>query len=354
MWQNPTILECTLRDGSYTINFQFSARDTEMIAGALDGAGFPLIEVGHGVGLGASEARMGVALESDLGYMQAAARGVRKGRWGMFCIPGIANLDHLATAIDQGMGFIRIGTEVADVANSQPFIEKAKASGLLVFANFMKSYVSSPEEFAERALESEGYGTDCVYLVDSAGGMFPDDIRRYVEAVRKRTTVRLGFHGHNNLGMGVANALAAIDAGIEVIDSSLQGFGRSAGNTPTEQLLCALAKRDHALGFDVVGVMDIGERYILPLITARGLSSVDMVSGLAQFHSSYMGVIREMADKFAVDPRHLIIAVCAKDKMSAPRALVEAEARKLADKYGTVDSITSRFMLNHYFGSEQK
>ena len=348
-----SILECTLRDGSYVINFQFTARDTEVIASALDEAGFDLIEVGHGIGLGASEKGMGVAAETDVGYMAAAARAVKRGRWGMFCIPGVATLGQLEQAIDHGMGFVRIGTEVADVADSQPFIAEAKKVGLFVCANFMKSYATPADAFAERVLESEQYGADCVYIVDSAGGMFPDDIRRYVDAVRRRSDIKLGFHGHNNLGLGIANALAAAECGIAIVDASLQGFGRSAGNAATEQLICALARRGIDLGLDPIRVMDIGEHYIAPLITARGINSIDVVSGLAQFHSSYMGLIREFAGKYGVDPRHLIIAVCHRDKVSAPRAMVEEEARKLADLGCLVDGVTTRFQLNRYYGSEQ-
>jgi 4-hydroxy-2-oxovalerate aldolase len=349
----PTILECTLRDGSYAINFQFTAHDTEVIAGGLDELGFEYIEVGHGIGLGASE-KSSPAAESDAGYMKAAAKAVTRGKWGMFCIPGIARLDHLDLAIDHGMGFVRVGTEVADVPNSRPFIEKAKKAGMFVCANFMKSYACPPEQFAERVVESEGYGADCVYIVDSAGGMFPSDIDRYIEAVRARTQVMLGFHGHNNLGLAVANSIMCAERGVHIIDTSLQGFGRSSGNCSTEQFLCAMARRGKDLGIDAIRAMDLGERHINPLITARGLSSIDIVAGMAQFHSSYMGTIREFAGKYGVDPRHLIIAVCARDKVSAPRDVVDEEAKRLHDEGFRVDGLTARFQLNRYFGAEQK
>ncbi len=346
------ILECTLRDGSYAINFQFTATDTAQIAGALEQAGFPYIEVGHGIGLGASEKGMGAAAETDEAYMRATAETLTSARWGMFCIPGIATLDHLDLAAGYGMNFVRVGTNVTEVRSSKPFIERAKQHGMMVCSNFMKSYASTPEDFAELALMSQDFGTDVIYIVDSAGGMFPDDIRRYAEAVRKRTSITLGFHGHDNLGMGVANALAAIECGASLVDSSLQGFGRSAGNTPTEHLLCALDRQGMPSGIDPVDVMDIGERFIVPLITARGTASMDLVAGYAQFHSSYMGVIREFAGKYAVDPRRLIIAVCARDKVNAPRALVEEEARRLADAKRLNEPLT-RFQLNRYHGAEQ-
>src|SRR5205823_1479586 len=96
--RSPRILETTLRDGSYAIDFQFTARDTELICRELERAGFDLIEVGHGIGLGADEAGKGDAAESDESYMRAAASALERARWGMFCIPGIATLRHLDLA----------------------------------------------------------------------------------------------------------------------------------------------------------------------------------------------------------------------------------------------------------------
>ncbi len=352
MTNRPTILECTLRDGSYAINFQFSAVDTIAIAKALEEAGFDMIEVGHGIGLGASEKGLGTAAETDETYLRVTAETLTKAKWGMFCIPGIATLEHIDLAADYGMKFIRIGANVGDSHKMKPFIDRAKKKGMMVCANFMKSYASTPEEFAEKTVEAEGYGSEVVYVVDSAGGMFAEDIRAFVEAVRKRTSVRLGFHGHNNLGLGVANALATIEIGVDLVDTSLQGFGRSSGNTPTEHLLCALERKGIATGIDPIKVMDIGERYIAPLITARGHNSIDTVSGWAQFHSSYMGVIREFASKYQVDPRRLILAVCERDKVDAPRNMVEEQAALLAAK-NFREEYLARFQLNRYYGSEQ-
>ena len=347
----PKILECTLRDGSYEINFQFTATDTYQIAQGLERVGFDLIETGHGVGLGASEKGMGVAVETDEAYMKATADAVKNANWGMFCIPGIAELHHVDLAAEYGMNFIRIGTNVADYLDSKPFIEKAKHYGMTVCSNFMKSYVTDPHDFAQKALMVEQFGTDVVYIVDSAGGMLPSEITMYVEAIREKCeSLKLGFHGHNNLGMGVANTLTAHELGVEILDSSLQGFGRSAGNTPTEQLLCALMRMGIDMNIDPIAAMDLAEKFVHPHIQSRGISSIDMTAGLALFHSSYMPVIEHFATQYRVDPRRLIIAVCAKDKTKAPKDLVELEAQKLSEQ-GVKG--TWKPLFKHYIGGEQ-
>jgi isopropylmalate/homocitrate/citramalate synthase len=159
----PKILDTTLRDGSYAINFQFTALDTGIIAAQLEDVGFELIEIGHGVGLGASRAGHGVAAETDEKYLEAGAAAVKQAKWGMFCIPGVATLDDLDIAAQFGMKLVRIGTDVSDVPGSQRFVERAKHHGMFVCANYMKSYAAEPAEFARQARLSQKYGVDVVY-----------------------------------------------------------------------------------------------------------------------------------------------------------------------------------------------
>jgi 4-hydroxy 2-oxovalerate aldolase len=345
------IMDVTLRDGSYAINFQFTAADTAIIGGALDQAGFDLIEVGHGVGLHASEAGHGEAVERDEAYLKAAAESITRGKFGMFCIPGIARLEDIDMAAGFGMGFIRVGTNVTQVRESEPFIARAKQRGMLVCSNFMKSYALSPQEFAQTALLSQRYGTDVLYVVDSAGGMLAGDVEAYIRAVQSVCALPIGFHGHDNMGLAISNSLRAVELGAAIVDSSLQGLGRSAGNAPTEMLVVALQKMGYDLGIDPLRVMDIGETYIRPLVRRRGYSSLDIVTGQAQFHSSYMGTIRKFASKYGVDPRRLIMEVTKVDKVNAPDGLVEKLAVQLQSTSAEV--VTARYEFDEYFGHEQ-
>lgn len=351
MGERLRVMDTTLRDGSYAINFQFTARDTAVIAGQLEAAGFELIELGHGVGLGASQRNCYRAAETDEAYLAAAADTLKRAMWGMFCIPGITALQQIDMAADYGMRFIRIGTDVADVPHSREFVERAKKHGMFVCANYMKSYVATPAEFARNALLSKQYGADVVYVVDSAGGMLTRDVDGYFSAVRDVCDIKIGFHGHDNLGLGVANAVRAAELGAAIVDTSLQGMGRSAGNTPTELFIAVMERLGVAMGFDPLRVMDISEKYIKPLIRRNGYNSLDIVAGYAQFHSSYMGMIREFSSKFGVDPRKLIIALCERDKVNAPRVMVEDLARALGAE--PEDAFSARFHLDRYYGDEQ-
>ena len=345
------ILEVTLRDGSYAIDFKFTASDTALICGELEGLGFGLIEIGHGIGLGASRAGLGKAVESDETYLRVAAETLKKANWGMFCIPGIATLEDIDMAAEYGMKFIRIGTNVEEMEESEPYIARAKHHGMFISANFMKSYTMAPKKFAEKAKLTQKFGSDVLCIVDSAGGMLTQEMEQYFLAVQGSCDIKLGFHGHNNLELAVANSLKAVELGATIVDTSLQGIGRSAGNTPTEIFIVVLERMGIPMGIDPLKVMDIGEKYIKSLITRSGYDSIDIVSGYAQFHSSYMRVIQEFSSKFRVDPRRLIISLCELDKVNAPRQIIGRLARKLSEEIDEV--FTSRFRLDRYHGSEQ-
>lgn len=352
MSENLRILETTLRDGSYSINFSFTANDTAVLAKGLENLGFKLIEIGHGVGLGASKKGYGEAAESDEDYLKAASESLTSADFGMFCIPGIASLEDIDLAAEYNMGFIRVGTDVTKIKEGQPYIERAKKHGMFVSTNYMKSYCMPPKEFAQQAIESQKYGADILCVVDSAGGMMRSELEAYFNAVQDVCDIPLGFHGHDNLGLATSNSLRAVEMGAVVVDTSLQGMGRSAGNASTEHVVAGLVKMGIDLGIDLIEVMDLGEKYIKPMMTRTGLNSLDIICGFSQFHSSYMGVIRKYASKYSVDPRRLIMRVCEVDKVNAPEDLVERLAHELSNPDAHL--YLGGFGFDKYHGDEQR
>ncbi len=253
-------------------------------------------------------------------------------RIGAFFIPGIGTEDDLRRAVDQGLGFVRVGTDVSASDTAQPVVELAKYLGLLVFCNFMKSYAVTSKEFGERAARSHGFGADVVCLVDSAGGMTPDEIRDYMGAAKATSPVALGFHGHDNLCMAMANTLAAFEAGGKYLDASLQGIGRSEGNCVTEVLAAHLQKQGYQQGIDINGLLDISEAFVTPLGHAQRRTALGITSGRARFHSSFMGAALDVAIRYGLDVRRLILALGEEGQIGAPPELLESKAQQLAIK----------------------
>ena len=312
----PTLLECTVRDGNYAVDFRFTVADTQTLTALLSGLGLKWIEVGHGFGLNAAEAGKGSMPASDSELIRAAKQSAGDALIGAFCIPGVASLDNLDQAREAGLDFVRIGFDATAIQRTYPYIERARAVGLIPFVNFMKSYVLTPEEFGQLAAETADAGAHSVYCVDSAGCMLPDDITRFVSAARERTSVPLGLHAHNNLQLAMANAVAAHRAGAEYIDTTMYGLGRSAGNVPTEIAIAVFDMLGTPTGLDLFDVMDVGDKYLRPLVKNLELYDMNSVAmGFAGFHSSFFDRVQQIADDHHVDVRRLLVAVAEADRV---------------------------------------
>jgi 4-hydroxy-2-oxovalerate aldolase len=326
----PDILDVTLRDGSYLIDFQFTAEDTSNIAAALESVGVRWIEVGHGLGLNASHAGKGIAAATDEEYMEAAAEALDHAKWGMFFIPGIGREEDIRLAASFGMSFLRIGTNVTEAVQAEPYIAVAKELGLIVSYNAMKSYAVSPAEFGAVVATVNSWGADISCLVDSAGSMDPDSVAAYLRAAKAESASPLGYHGHDNLSLAMANTLRAIEEGAVLVDSSLQGMGRSAGNTVTEVLVAILQRRGALAHIDLKAAMDVGQGLIQPLLGKRGVDPMAVTGGLAKFHSSFTAKVQGYARKHDIDVRDLIVRLCQEDQVSAPDELLDRLSHELA------------------------
>lgn len=346
------ILDCTLRDGSYENNFRFTKKDTFNICKSLEKSGIKWIEVGHGLGIGANNSTKFKAVENDESYMQAASNALKKAKWGMFCIPTLCKLDHIKKAADYGMNFIRIGTNLEDYKSSEKYVALAKKLNLFVCSNYMKTYLVNPKKFLKYVKYSYNIGSDLVYIVDSAGGQFPEELESYYNKIKKsKIKIKLGFHGHNNLGMAVSNTLKAIELNFDLVDCSLQGFGRSAGNACTEQIVSSLIRKKANIKINPIELLDISEKYIIKFIKKKGYKPIDIISGLSLFHSSYMPIIKKYSSKYKVDPRELIISVCNIDKSYTNEKIAQREAVKL--KRGKKYSGNWKKIYGNYYGQEQ-
>ncbi|MCL1918696.1 MAG: 4-hydroxy-2-oxovalerate aldolase [Peptococcaceae bacterium] len=350
MRKPPVILDTTLRDGSYAVHFCFSCTDQRRITTKLEDLGIDYIEIGHGMGLNASSYKNGVALQTDTEYLAEAQRSLKRAKYGFFCIPEVARLDDIDMAHNYGASFIRVGTNVTEVPTSEPFIQRAKKLGMTVMSNYMKSYSASPSEFAEAARLSVSYGTDIIYLVDSAGGMFGEDIRAYYEPLKYALPdIRTGFHAHDNLGLAISNSLLAADLGFDFVDCSLQGLGRSSGNAALEIYAAALQKKGYPLPIDIFELQRAGKQLVQPFSKKKQIEPLDVICGFASFHTSYMSSIHKISTKYEVDPLELIVAYTEVDVVGMDEVLLAQIAQTLSPR----QIVPGDYDFTDYFGSEQ-
>jgi 4-hydroxy-2-oxovalerate aldolase len=345
MSRTPVILDCTIRDGSYAIDFKFTAADTALIAGLLDEAGLPYIEIGHGLGLGAAEAGKDRGLPRDIDVIRRTRERVSRGRLGAFFIAGLGSERDLRDAAGAGLDFVRVGQNADEIDEAWPYVDAARELGLEVFVNLMKTYGVTPDFVARTAVRAAEHGAAGIYVVDSAGGMLPDEVAEYVRACIAASDLPIGFHGHNNLHLAVANAIAAWEAGATFIDTSVYGIGRSSGNVPTEVMAAVFDRLGVDCGVDAMAIVDIAASYLLPLAENLHPHTMTAVSlGYGRFHSAYLPRAQRAAEEAGIDPHRLIVELGRRDMMRlSDELLSETVARLEGSRAPQVRTDVARF-----------
>jgi 4-hydroxy 2-oxovalerate aldolase len=303
-----TIVDTSLRDGMHSVGHRFTVEDVTAVAAALDASGVDIVEVTHGDGLGGSSIQYGQSAESDEALVAAAVGAVGQAAIAVLLLPGIGTIEDLARARDVGASVVRVATHCTEADIAQQHIGWAREHGMRVAGFLMMSHMIAPSALAEQAALMESYGAHVVYTVDSAGALVPRGAAERVAAMRDRLQIEIGFHGHNNLGCGVGNTLAAVDAGATWVDGSLRGLGAGAGNAATEVLCAALIRDGRKIGADCFALADAAEDVVGPLLPRPQIIDRDsLVIGFAGVYSSFRLHAERAAEKYDVDVREVLV-----------------------------------------------
>jgi len=262
------IVDTTLRDGSHAIAHQFGVDHVKTIAGALDQAGVWAIAVGHGDGLGASSIQYGRPRHSDEELLKAAASVARSAQIAIAILPGVGTKDDLERARDAGATVARVSTVVTEADIGVQHHRLARDLGMVAHTHLNTAHLLDAAGLVEQCRIVADAGSEGIFIVDSAGALLTDDVRRRVAAMRAALpdNVAVGMHEHNNLSLAVANSVAAIEEGATLIDASLAGLGAGGGNCQTEALVAVLEKMGIATGIDLWSLQDVADEVVrLPL-----------------------------------------------------------------------------------------
>jgi len=225
--------DLTLRDGSHAISHKLSLETIEKHCKFAETAGIEVVEVGHGNGLGASSIIIGESLMTDLDMIQTARRHLKKTKISVHIIPGVATIKRDIEPVLDLVDIFRVASHCTEATMTKTHIEYLAAKGKTVYGVLMMAALSSPTVLVEEALKMKSYGASAVIIMDSSGSFSPEDVSERIEALSV-LNIPIGFHGHNNMHLAVANSLAAIRSGASIIDVTVKGFGAGAGNTPLE------------------------------------------------------------------------------------------------------------------------
>ena len=335
-----TVHDMCLRDGMHPRQHQITVEEMVTVARAMEDAGVPLIEVTHGDGLGGKSVNYGFPAASDEEYLNAVCKVTSNTRVSALLLPGIGTVDHLKMAVDCGIGTIRVATHCTEADVSEQHIRMAcQIDGLDTVGFLMMAHMIEPEALLVQLLLMESYGANCVYITDSAGYMLPDDVTARVALARRelKPETELGFHGHHNLAMGVANSIAAVAAGANRIDGSMAGLGAGAGNTPLEVFLAVCDRMGIETGVDIFKAMDIAEDLIVPMMDHMVRVDRDSLTlGWAGVYSSFLLFAKRSAEKYQLSSRDILVELGRRRTVGGQEDMIEDLALDMAREAGTI------------------
>ena len=337
-----TVHDMTLRDGMHPKRHQMTLEQMKSVATGLDAAGVPLIEVTHGDGLGGSSVNYGFPAHTDEEYLSTVIPLMKQAKVSALLLPGIGTVDHLKMAHELGVSTIRVATHCTEADVSEQHIAMARKMGMDTVGFLMMAHMNSAEGLVKQAKLMESYGANCIYITDSAGYMLPDDVKERLSAVRQalKPETELGFHGHHNLAMGIANSLAAVEVGANRIDAAAAGLGAGAGNTPMEVLVAVCARMGIETGVDVFKIQDVAEDLVVPLMDFPIRIDRDALTlGYAGVYGSFLLFAKRAEAKYGIPARELLLELGRRGMVGGQEDMIEdtaltmvRERQKLAQK----------------------
>lgn len=322
-----------LRDGMHAKAHQISVEQMVRLACALDEAGVPLIEVTHGDGLGGASVNYGFPAASDEAYLKAVTPRMKNAAISALLLPGIGTVEHLNMARDCGVRVIRVATHCTEADVSEQHISLARKLELDTVGFLMMAHMAEPDQLLAQARLMESYGANCVYCTDSAGYMLPDDVAARIGALRDGldSGTEIGFHGHHNLALGIANSLAAIEAGASRIDGSAAGLGAGAGNTPLEVFNAVLDRMGVDTGVDVFKLMDVAEDLVTPMMDQPLRVDRDsLIMGYAGVYSSFLLHAKRVGEKYRIPSGDILVELGKMKTIGGQEDMIEDVALNLA------------------------
>lgn len=318
--------DMTLRDGMHPQRHQTTIEQMIAISIALDEAGVPLIEVTHGDGLGGSSVNYGFAAATDEQYLSAVIPRMKQAKISALLLPGIGTVDHLKMAADIGISTIRVATHCTEADVSEQHIGMGRKLGLDTVGFLMMAHMATPEQLLEQAKLMVSYGANCIYVTDSAGYMLPEDVKARIGLLREHldSEIEIGFHGHHNLGMGVANTVMAVEMGAKRVDLAAAGLGAGAGNTPLELFIAVANRMGIETGVDLFKVQDVAEDLVIPMMLNPIRADRDAATlGYAGVYSSFLWFAKRAEEKYGVSAREIILELGRRSTVGGQEDMIE-------------------------------
>ncbi len=293
------ILDCTIRDGGHLNDWQFDKRIVKELYRNLSRTGVDFIEIGL---RNIQKKDLGIWYSTPEELINELFKYISGASIALMIDDGKFDLTRIPKAKDSLVKLYRIACHRDRVLESLEVCEAIKAQGYLTSVQLMGIVGYTAKDFEAIIEPLSKSSVDYVYFADSYGSLFPHDIKKYIDWL-KPTGKKIGFHPHNNLQLAFANTLEAIRCGIDIVDGTVYGMGRGAGNLPLEVLIVYLEKTMKQKKYNVVPTMDLIDRFFLTLHKELkwGYNLPYMLSGATEVHPNYSKALMELYQYSADD-----------------------------------------------------
>lgn len=326
-----TLTDVTLRDGNHAVRHSLTLTQIADYAQAADYAGIDIIEVGHGNGLGASSCQLGIAPNTDWQMLLAARKRLKSSRLGIHFIPGLGKAADIDSAIAAGVDVFRIASHCTEANVCGQYIKQVKAAGKTGFGVLMMSHMANSTELLYQSRLLENYGAEAIVLMDSAGHSIPSVVEEKVGALVAGLNIPVGYHAHNNLGLAVANSLAAVESGAQLLDASIGGFGAGAGNTQLELLVAVLERYGYQTNTDFSRTTLLAESSeCLLTIKTPHIAAINIATGAYGLFSGFAPHIQRLAAALDINPLTLCERLGQRKLVAGQEDIILEEAHLLA------------------------
>lgn len=298
------VIDTTLRDGSHAVDHTFTPEQVKAVCKGLNEGGIYCAEVGHGAGIGGSVLQYGLGLYDTVDLIKAAKSVSGDMKVGTLLVPGLGTMEDLRAGANAGLDLVRVAVHCTEGDVGAQHVRLAKELGLETIMFFMMTHMTTPEQLAEQAVMAESYGADVVYFADSAGFLTPEQMKDRVITARKRISIPIGVHTHNNIGLGVGNAIAGVEAGAVYVDGAMEGLGAGSGNGNTQAIVSVLEKMGYETGCDWYKLVEVGTREVRPLVKhSLEITGDSVILGTVGIYSSFLLHVKESSEKYNIDPK---------------------------------------------------
>ena len=325
------ITDSSLRDGNHAVKHTISLDSIKRYCQFADSAEIPIVEVGHGNGLGASSLLIGLSPYTDEQILTTARENLKTSKLGIHIIPGIATIKKdIDQAIDLGVDVFRVATHCTEATLSKSHIEYLRSKDKTVFGVLMMSALADVETLAKNAKIMEEYCADAVIIMDSTGTYLPSDVKERMDELSYTLDIDFGFHAHDNLGLATANSLVAAQCGAKYIDACIRGFGAGAVNAHLEMLIPVLEKADFDIDIDFKKVIKEADSVMDYLVPSAPISTpVNILTGLNRLFSGFEKPIIKASKLFGIEYSSLIFELGNRKLVAGQEDLILEIAQKL-------------------------